>query len=726
MWFYFIFFRQPQYFSIGSVRVRFGPISAKNNDVAVAPSNSELKHDAAAVAALDAKESSCCCGVTSSRIPLPTNGSNNRHATGGGSGGGGATCLPRMQAPVYRSSLNWSDRRVQKPSSGCFGKLTTATDRVPLVAAKICETPKNDSPPPSPQSPPPERRETITLDRFQRFRFGSRNGRAAGTAGGGQSSKKSKQNAAPRTTDKSDRLRKLTDKLKQPSVGESQQQLSPGPPPEDDGGGGGGGGGGGEDDEPPHDLMGSKATSTANLSGEESSDKFEDGDCGVGGGGASGIRKPESRTIVGSYYQRSIPFRSASFSQVYYSPSDGKYVRSDGRKRSTPNPVSQLARKAHSSEPVRAYSEDHDGDGGIEVPTPPRRKNKSVVKPDLQSDVAIIEESLEVSVQEESSATGGETPTFLSEWKSDETDSGGGNVTTAKVVSSTTTTPVESPCKEEPQSPPVFPALMPQWSSLTELPLLRPKLSAQSSEEKDEEKPLVATATPKANNNNYRQYLLSKGDSFSEGDSDQGPNHSSQTLSSPNRECTSSPCNDCSDSERNNSSSGGPPVPYSKRPLRGPYLEMIVNEKKKPEMNGKPKQDDLKFLDEYYPKQQILRSADDCVLKRSYTSPDQPSSDRLRLRTSPKRKTSANLPLSSVTAGKKNEGGAADTAVVVHHQRTTSSPSQLEGCARAKKAPEPSPQLLAQLLKGSSEQVYSGGPLTNPLKVNQILIKIIT
>lgn len=579
----------------------------------MAPSNGDFQQDTK-----DTKESSCCCGVTS-RIPLPT-GSNNRHTTG-------ATCLPRLQAPVYRSSLDWSNR-VQKSPSGCFGKLTV--DRVPLVE-KICEFS---------ETTPLKEQETTTLDRFQRFRFGGRNGR------GGAQNKKNKQNVAPRTTDKSDRLRKLTDKLKQPPAGESQTSE-----PKDD-----------------ENLMGSTATSTANLSGEESSDKFEDG-----------IRKPESRTIVGSYYQRSIPFRSASFSQVYYSPSDGKYIRSDGRKRSTPNPVT-LSRKAHSSEPVRAYSQDHDE---IDVPTPPRRKNKSIKSDQSgQSDEAIIEESLEISVKESPEEANGET--FLSEWKS-ETDGVVQNIT-----GSTTTTPIESP-KEEPQSPEF--SQMPQWSSLTELPLVRPKLSAQSSEEKEEEK---TCPSPKVK---YRQFLLSKGDSFSEGDSDQG-NHS-QTLS-PTRECTSSPCNDNSDSEKNL----GPPVPYTKRPLRGPYLEMIVNEKKKPEVNGK-KQDDLKFLDEY-PKH--IRSADDCQLKRSYTSPDQPS-DRLRLRTSPKRKTSANLPL-SVTTGKKH--GVNET--IVHHQRTTSSPSQLEGCSRVKKTPEPSPQLLAQLLKGSSEQVY-GGPLTNPLKV---------
>ncbi|XP_050544977.1 rho guanine nucleotide exchange factor 17-like [Daktulosphaira vitifoliae] len=609
--------RQPQYFSIGSVRVRFGPITAKN-DVIVAPSINDYQNNA------DTKDSSCCCGVTS-RIPLPT-GSKNRQTTG-------ATCLARIQAPVYRSSLDWSNR-VQKPS-GCFGKLTV--DRVPLVTKAredIIGTPSQDQ-------------ETTTLDRFQKFRFGGRNGRS------GAQNKKNKQYVVPRTTDKTDRLRKLTDKLKQPPAGEVQALLSKV-----------------SNDE---NSMGGQSTSTANLSGEESSDTFEDG-----------IRKPESRTIVGSYYQRSIPFRSASFSQVYYSPTDGKYIRADGRKKSTPSSAS-LSRKTLSSEPTRAYSQDN---VEVVVPTPPIRKNKSIKSdPGNQSDVPIIEESFELSVQEEPEEHDGlREKTYLSEWKST-TESPEGIVLNCE--RSLPASPVESP-KEEPLS--VKYSQMPQWSSLTELPLLRPKLSAQSSEEKEEDK--ISCPSPKIN---YRQFLLSKADSFSEGDSDQG--NQSQVTSST-REYTSSPCNDNSDSEK----SPGPPVPYTKRPLRGPYLEMIVNEKKKPEVNGK-KQNDLNFLEEF---SQTAQTLDDCPLKRSNTSPEQP--ERLRLRTSPKRKISTNLPI-SFAALKKN--GTNDT--IVHHQRTTSSPSQLEGCARVNKTPEPSPQLLAQLLKGSSEKVY-GGPLTNPMK----------
>lgn len=53
----------------------------------------------------------------------------------------------------------------------------------------------------------------------------------------------------------------------------------------------------------------------------------------------------------------------------------------------------------------------------------------------------------------------------------------------------------------------------------------------------------------------------------------------------------------------------------------------------------------------------------------------------------------------------------------VHHQRTTSSPSQLEGCAR------PSNQILAQLLKGSSERSLSQ-PSSNTLLPKVIVLNV--
>ncbi|XP_034939574.1 uncharacterized protein [Chelonus insularis] len=91
---------------------------------------------------------------------------------------------------------------------------------------------------------------------------------------------------------------------------------------------------------------------------------------------------------------------------------------------------------------------------------------------------------------------------------------------------------------------------------------------------------------------------------------------------------------------------------YSKRPLRGPYGQMLEAEM------AKPKTVDI-ALGEHF---------------------------------EPKRKTSANLTYNS-------EIHSHSEPPTPSHHRTTSSPSKLEGL------PEPSPELLAQLLRGSSERM---------------------
>lgn len=92
---------------------------------------------------------------------------------------------------------------------------------------------------------------------------------------------------------------------------------------------------------------------------------------------------------------------------------------------------------------------------------------------------------------------------------------------------------------------------------------------------------------------------------------------------------------------------------YSKRPLRGPYGQMLEAEMAKP------------------------RTADIAL------------EEGLR----PRRKISANL---SYNASSNNSGSEPPTPC---HHRTTSSPTKLDGL------PGPSPELLAELLRGSSERV---------------------
>ncbi|KAL7295505.1 hypothetical protein TKK_0011150 [Trichogramma kaykai] len=110
---------------------------------------------------------------------------------------------------------------------------------------------------------------------------------------------------------------------------------------------------------------------------------------------------------------------------------------------------------------------------------------------------------------------------------------------------------------------------------------------------------------------------------------------------------------------------GQTPRRYSKRPLRGPYGQMLEAEM------AKPRATDLVSLDA--------------------------SSGVMRQR----RKVSTNLSFNASSSA----GFGVDQPPVPCHHRTTSSPSKLEGL------PGPSPELLAELLKGSSERVARAPPM---------------
>lgn len=170
-----------------------------------------------------------------------------------------------------------------------------------------------------------------------------------------------------------------------------------------------------------------------------------------------------------------------------------------------------------------------------------------------------------------------------------------------------------------------------------------------------------------------RFYIFSRADSLSEGDSDQGEK---------NREGTASPSSmtpgDCSDYE--NRMNKITSRRFSKKPLRGPLLEAEMKKMDGHKKLGKIHSEDFHFLDDIGPMRH--RTLDECHLKRTYSA--------AAATTLPKRKNSIGIPYSlSVTS---TPGG-------IHHQRTTSSPSQLEGCA------ESNAKLFEQLMKGSSERL---------------------
>lgn len=268
-------------------------------------------------------------------------------------------------------------------------------------------------------------------------------------------------------------------------------------------------------------------------------------------------------------------------------------------------------------------------------------------------------------------------------------------------------------------------SLKSEWAKNCE----KPKLTYQSSDEKDED------LSP-----NYKRYhLLSRTSSLSEGESDQGDRRPSTPFRDRERTCSPSPYTpiyDLSDNESRNMRSQHGPRRYSKRPLRGPYGQMLEAEMKKPEttrlLSKKQLTDDLKFLEEYMePLQEgrlnpsdgsrpssesrltcprlrfnAGRSFDDSQLQNVYNSPTSPRSPT-------KRKVSASLPFAG--------NASPNESLAPCHQRTTSSPSQLEGLSSGsssrenKGSPQPSQELLAALLKGSSERrfVTEDNPLGN-------------
>ncbi|KAK9496468.1 hypothetical protein O3M35_013232 [Rhynocoris fuscipes] len=675
------------------------------------------------------------------------------------------------------------------------------------------------------------------LDRLPKFHFGSGSDRlrapvppiSASTTNRHQPLTNKKKS---RSTDKSDSLRELTEKLKSPPSSSSthSDKASESPP---------------------------KSNPQLQSTKSNDDDLFDV---------KLNLAKPESRAIVGAYIQRTIPFRSASFSQVDFSPSEGKYNIRNARNIALANKANKtsgslsLPRKKLSegcasvsgsststlplssnlsldSEPIEEWSPPKnllpadktidnrvnsnrslthplgrrgsnpdesipyssiDGNGlksltsgggervleGVKeesdtdslatteslVPSQSTSIEQSLVpetetttlsdqsdrqsvtaescdnlhveeKPinannarlSRQSSIQSSEESsaeiLKDIIEEEPNAESAETEQITnqdckkpkdcnrslkalnippladirgSSKESDDLDdnklSDNNNVSDDKSWSSSERRPAEwaSSAQEEPQSPeevnvrPIWPRNSEtKWSD-------RPRLVCQSSEEKEEDFP------PRTVQRKFP--FIVRADSLSEGESDNGGRTNTSSRGSPSLFQPS----DQSDGEGkfNSTRSPHPPRRYSKRPLRGPYGQMLEAEMKKPETRKFTiNHDDLKFLEEYnnqsssqtrIPIGSRPRAMDDSQLKRSYTSPEQaePSAPKGTF----KRKSNSSVSSYPHTTKTENQP-------VVHHQRTTSSPSQLEGCSMKKeKRPEPSHQLLAQLLKGSSER----------------------
>ncbi|VEN57210.1 unnamed protein product, partial [Callosobruchus maculatus] len=363
--------------------------------------------------------------------------------------------------------------------------------------------------------------------------------------------------------------------------------------------------------------------------------------------------------------ERVAPLRSSSFSQVDYCSDNNKYV-----KRASPDPISKetatLPRSKNTSRPTTPTPEPlfvvkvTDSDGNPSNVSEPFKKPTSN---DKKRDKSRRRKGIYIS-QWPNNYQGSED--VIPQFVEDEDFSSPDNNTQLLQDSIVEISKLQSPEKDpwespkEPQSPEDS-ELVPKW------PLARPKQPSGSPDDKAKHVNLFRT------------------DSLSDAEPEVSECKSDQVSFIPS---------DISDCESRVSASTEPTSPtprrYSKRPLRGPYGQMLEAEMKKPEAR-KNLSNDLKFLEDLSNLTERSRTVTPRDLNNSLD--ETKSNSQLY---SPKqlhqRKISADNLIVPTDNNKK---------LVVSHQRTTSSPSKLQDFANI----EVSSELLEQLLRGSSEQL---------------------
>ncbi|XP_056646347.1 rho guanine nucleotide exchange factor 17 [Diorhabda sublineata] len=419
--------------------------------------------------------------------------------------------------------------------------------------------------------------------------------------------------------------------------------------------------------------------------------------------------------------ERHIPLRSASFSQVDYCPDDNKYIR---RRQSTTHQETEIPLKEVSTLP-RPKS--------VSRPTTPT----SVIKQELpvfnidctSQDIETLNVLTETPRVPEVEVTPGspDKPTtrsqenniqdkkrdksrrrkgiYISQWPNTYqttedvipqfvqdgdfpcADSTSKFIQESLVeiskLSNSDEKNKEFPIWSSPQEEPLSPEennIPPEWPALP-----RPRFLSQSPDEKE-----TLKLTPRSIN-------LFRSDSLSEGEPDLCKLDQLSLVPS-----------DLSDNESrlslNTDTSPNVPRRYSKRPLRGPYGQMLEAEMKKPECR-KNLNNELKFLEDL---SSVPSSSLNNLSKSKHTRTKGSCNSSLD-ETNVKDKINNNSNLNSPKQVNKRKVSAdnlivpneIDTKCIVNHQRTTSSPSKLEGFSNV----EVSSELLEQLLRGSSEQL---------------------
>ncbi|CAG9855071.1 unnamed protein product [Phyllotreta striolata] len=431
---------------------------------------------------------------------------------------------------------------------------------------------------------------------------------------------------------------------------------------------------------------------------------------------------PSSTVESSEPSERHIPLRSASFSQVDYCPDDNKYVRrrpSTHQEQegdiSTVKEVSTLPRPKNASRPTTPTKQElpvfnidcsSEDIKTLNVLTENSRVPDVEITPGSpEKPTARLQENSTSSQDKRKDKSRRRKGIYLSQWPNayqstedvipqfvQDGDFPCANSTSKFIqeslveiskLSNADDKNREFPIWSSPQEEPLSPednTLPPEWPAVS-----KSRLLSQSPDEKDSLK-----VTPRSIN-------LFRSDSLSEGEPDLNKSDQISLVTS-----------DLSDTESRlslNADTTSPNVPrrYSKRPLRGPYGQMLEAEMKKPE-GRKNLNSDLKFLEDLSmctslnnlskTKHSRTRGAGNCSLDETNVKDKiNNNSNSISPKQVNKRKVSAdNLIV-------PNE--IIDTKFVVNHQRTTSSPSKLEGFTNT----EVSSELLEQLLRGSSEQL---------------------
>lgn len=471
--------------------------------------------------------------------------------------------------------------------------------------------------------------------------------------------------------------------------------------------------------------------------------------------------RPETGNDVSQHSQRVLPLRSASFSQVDYSPDDNKYIRrrqpvaSDADasfargaltlprlKTISMRGESTSTSKLQQSEAVAAVAEEPPSSSCSNTDVSSVNSLYDIIYRECKDDkgpslVQMTNELTELqTVDEESKVRSSETVTdgvsslkanqekkrdksrrrkgiYISQWP---------NVYQSKENINISQFPVSPEANQSEQNPEIpklkiseaKPDNFEMWSSPQEEPLspeentAAPEWTISRTNSTEEKEPTLLSSKISLS--------LLRSDSLSESEHEQNERKQEQNLAQ-------SDISDCESrlSIGNEPSATHVPRRYSKRPLRGPYGQMLEAEMKKPEIDRKYQySNDLKFLEDLSTSSALstvsLSSSSSVgagdpkpnyvVRSRgasNYSLDDSQLKQNSSLSLSP---TKSNQPIVKRKVSVDNVGMAGDITeqeqkYMISHQRTTSSPSKLEGFSSA----EVSSELLEQLLRGSSEQL---------------------